>query len=90
MCKAVQHFRIFAKSLDCQTVVFLIQEKSGFLTILHIYQIMYSVFHDLHFRLLRLADPSFHFRKPLFFPLIGIASLEDTADDHAILRKYLF
>ena len=90
MGKAVQHPFSLADALHRQTVVLLIQEESGFLSIFHIHQIMHSIFHDLHFRFIRLPDPSFYFRKSFFFPLVGIASLKDTVDDHAVFRQYFF
>ena len=90
MGKAVQHPFSLADALHRQTVVLLIQEESGFLSIFHIHQIMHSIFHNLHFRLIRLADPSFDLRKSFFFPLVGITPLIYAADGHAIFRQYFF
>ena len=38
----------FAKFLDCQTVVLLIQEKSCLLTVLYIYLVLHAILYDLH------------------------------------------
>ena len=48
MGKTVQNSGIPAKLLDCQTIVFLIQEKSCLLTVFYIHLIFYTIFHNFN------------------------------------------
>ena len=49
MGKTVQNAFARAETLDCQTVVFLVEEKAGFLPVLDIHQIADTIFNDLYF-----------------------------------------
>lgn len=44
MGKTVQNAFARAETLDCQTVVFLVEEKASFLPVLDIYQIADTIF----------------------------------------------
>ena len=49
MGKTVQNAFARAETLDGQTVVFLVEEKAGFLPVLDIHQIADTIFNDLYF-----------------------------------------
>ena len=87
MCKAVQHFRIFAKSLDCQTVVFLIQEKSGLLSVLDVHFIFYTILFNLNDRRKFFSDKSLGKFHSFLAADLCITSLIDTPDLDPVLCK---
>ena len=88
MRKAVQHFCILTEPLNGQAVVFLIQEKSRFLSVLYIYQIADAVFLNLYLGIKRLSEKALTPLHPLFFPFLCIASLIDAPDCDAVLGQY--
>ena len=89
MCKTIQHFLTLTDPLHRQSVVLLIQEKSGFLTIHDIYQIMHAIFNDLYICIKCIPDKILNLRQSFFFPFIGIAALIHTTYMDAVCLKYL-
>ena len=84
MCKAVQNFRTFAKLLDCQSVILLIQEKSCLLPVFYVNFIFYTIFFNLHkcWKLWSYKTLN-HFHSFLFAHL-HIASFVNTANSDPI------
>ena len=80
MCETVEYLCAAAEFLDRQTVIFLIQEKSGLLPVFHIHDIFYAIFHDLNIGIKRLPDKSFDALHSLFFTLFRVTALIDAAD----------
>ena len=80
VCKAVQYLSAPADALHGQTVVLLIQEKSGFLPVHHINHVMYAVFYNLYIRVKGFSDEVLDLGKTFLPALIGIAALVHTAD----------
>ena len=78
-----------AQILDCQPVVFLVQEKAGFLAVLHVHQVADAVFHDLHFGVKWLPDEAFKTFHALLKAHLGVAALVHAADVHAVLCQNL-
>ena len=85
MGKAVQHARTFAKLLDCQSVIFLIQEKAGFLTVLYIYQIFDPVFFYLHIGVKLLADKTLDSFHSFILSYLGVTSFINAPNLNTIL-----
>ena len=85
MCKAVQNFRTFAKLLDCQSVILLIQEKSCLLSVLYINFIFYAIFFNLHKRWKLRSDKTFNHFHSFLFAHLHITSLVNTPDRDSIL-----
>ena len=90
MGKTVKHTCIFANLLNRKAVVFLIQEKSGLLSVLYIHKVTDAVFRNLHFRIKRLSDKSGPKLHSLFGTLFRIASLIDSPDRHVMLGQNFF
>ena len=90
MGETVQHFCIPAEALYGQTVVFLVQEESGLLAVLHIYQVADAVFCDLYFCVKGFADKAFDAFHPFLQPDFGIAAFVDAADVDAVVGKDFF
>ena len=59
MGEAVQHLFILTETMNGGTIILLIQEKSGLLSVLYIHHVMHTVLHDLYFRVKRFADEAF-------------------------------
>ena len=56
MSKTVEDFLILAEHVDCGAVIFLIEEKSGFLAVFHVHDVADAVFDDFHFGVECFAD----------------------------------
>ena len=89
MCKAVQYFFAGAELPDGFAVVFLVKEKSGFLTVFDIYDIFDTVFLDRDTGIKRLADKAFVAFHAFLKAYFGIASFINAADVDAILLQDL-
>ena len=90
MGKAVQHFFAFTDALHGKAVIFLIQKKSCFLTINHIYQITDAIFLNFHAGIKFIADKAFDFGQSFLGALIGITALIDTADPDTVRLQDFF
>ena len=90
MGKTVKHFCILTDPLYGKAVVFLIQEKSGLLSVLNVHNITDAVFRNLHFCIKRLSDKSRPKLHSLFGTLFRIASLIDSPDRHVMLGQNFF
>ena len=90
MRKAVQNPRPFAELLNRQTVIFLVQEKSGFLPVLHINDILHAVFHNRNICVKFLPDKALHTLHPLVQANLCVAPLINAADHNPVLRQHLF
>ena len=90
MGKAIQHFCTLTQLLDGKSVIFLIQEKSRFLTVFYIYFIFDAVFFNLYqgrkFRSDKALD-QFH---SFLSADLHITSLINSADYDTILSQYFF
>ena len=73
MCETVEYLCAAAEFLDRQTVIFLIQEKSGLLSVFHIHDIFYAIFHEL-------TDKSLDALHSFFFTLFCVTALIDASD----------
>ena len=92
MGKAVQHpfrLRFFTQVLYSQPVVFLIQEKAGFLSILYIHQIADPVFQNFHLGIKGFTDKALIALHPLLQTYLGVAALVDTPNMDILLFEYL-
>ena len=92
MGEAVQHRLSAGQVGNCPAIVLLIQEKAGLLAVLHVHQVLHTVFHDLRYRRLgRLfagqGIPALALRKALFFPQGHIVAQKDAPDGKAILPQ---
>ena len=65
MREAVQYFFILTETMNGGTVILLIQEKSGLLSVLYIHHVMHTVLHNLYFRVKRFADEALVTLHPL-------------------------
>ena len=90
MCKAIQHFLAFADALHGQPVIFLIEEKSGFLSVHDIDHIVNAILDNFHIGIKFFADKAFDLCEPFFLAFICIASFVDTTDGNTIFGKNLF
>ena len=90
MGKAVQHFCIFAELLDSQTVIFLIQEKSCFLSVFYIYLIFYPILFDFYQSRKFRTDKALVKLHSLLTSYLGIASLVNSSDSNTVLFQNLF
>ena len=90
MCKAVEHFCIFAEMLDRFSVVFLIKEESCFLSVFDIDHVADTVFFDLHVGIKRFSDKSLVQLHAFLTAYFCIASLIDTADLDAVCCQDFF
>ena len=90
MGEAVQHLFPFTDPLHRQTIVLLVQEKSGLLPIDHVHHIMDAVFHDLYIRIKRLSDKILDLRKPFLFSLVRIAALINPANMDSVCCQHFF
>ena len=80
MGKAVEHSRVFAELLHSQSVVLLVEEKSCFLAVLDIDEIVDTILDDFHAGVKRLGEKSFHTLHALLLTHFCIASLKHAAD----------
>ena len=80
MGKAIEHSRVFAELLHSQSVVLLVEEKSCFLAVLDIDEIMNTILDDFHAGVKRLGEKSFHTLHALLLTHFCIASLKHAAD----------
>ena len=88
MGKAVQHTFVFTDPLNRQTIVFLIQEETCLLSVFHIYQILHSIFHNLHIGVKLWSNEVFHYWHAFFFPFFGIASLIHSDNFNSIFCQH--
>ena len=89
MGKAVEDSGIFAQLLNCQTIVFLIKEKSGLLSVLYINKILHAIFLDLYVGVELLGEKALDPFHTFIEPYLRITPLIDTADLDAVLTKLL-
>ena len=89
MCEAVQNLCIFTESLNCQTVVFLIQEKSCFLSVFDVYFVFHAVFFNLDKGRKLFSDKSLGKFHSFLAADFGIASLIDTTNLDSVFCKNL-
>ena len=82
--EAVQHLCILAKSLDCQTIVFLIQEKSCLLSVFDINHISDTIFHNLNFGIKFFTDKAFDSLHAFILTNLCIASFIHATDRNSI------
>ena len=90
VCEAVEDTFSFADLVDRKTVVFLVKEETGLLTVLNVNDIFDSVFYDLNFGVKWLANESFHTLHAFLETYFRIASFVNAADRDSVLSKNLF
>ena len=83
MSKAVQHTFALTQFLNRQTIVFLIQEKSGFLAIHYIHHITNAIFRNFHVCIKFCSNETFYPAQTFFFPLLRITTLINTSNLNA-------
>ena len=69
---------------DGRTVVLLIQEEAGLLSVLHVDQIPDAILNDRHIRVELRSDKPFCARKPLQLTYLGVASFVDASDPDTV------
>ena len=89
MSKAVQHTFALTQFLNRQTIVFLIQEKSGFLAIHYIHHITNAIFRNFHVCIKFCSNETFYPAQTFFFPLLRITTLINTSNLNAIFLQNL-
>ena len=89
MREAVEHPAAARKLGHRKAIVFLIQEKAGFLPVFHVHGIKNAVFADLHGRAAAAAEPALALRQPLQRADGHVVSLIDTADLLPVLGEQL-
>ena len=87
MRKTIQDLGILTKFLNCQTVIFLIQEKTGLLSVLHIHMIPYAILTYFNLGIKRSTQESFTSLHAFQFTNLGVASLIDAANPDSVLQK---
>ena len=92
MGEAVQHRPSLRQPPHCPAVVFLVQEKAGFLSVFYIYQIFYAVLYNLRYRrirrgLPRQGKPFLVLLQSLLLPEGDIIPLEDAPNSLPVLPK---
>ncbi len=90
MCKAVEYSGVPAQLPHSQPVIFLVQEKTGFLSFFYIHQEFYAVFFYLHIRVEGFADKSLEGLHAFIAPYTGLASLINAPDENPVGPKNLF
>ena len=90
MGKAVQYLFVGAESVNCLSVVFLVQEKSGLLSVFHIHDVTDTIFCDFNLCGERVADEAFEAFHAFLQAYLCIAALIDTTDHDTILCQHLF
>ena len=89
MGKTVQHPLSPAETLHRKAIVFLIQEKSGFLPFCHIHQIAHPVFCDFHFGSKGIPIESLIQGHSLFPAHLGVRPFIDSADPDSVLPQHI-
>ena len=90
MGKAIQHFCALTQLLDGKSVIFLIQEKSCFLTVFYIHFIFDAVFLNLYQGRKFRSDKSLDQLHSFLSADFHIASLINSTDYDTILSQYFF
>ena len=85
MGEAVQHLRAGTQRPDGLAVVFLIEEKAGFLPFCHVYEIFNAVFHDFHLGVKGVGQEALDPGHSLLLPYFGVGALINTPDGNAVL-----
>ena len=89
MGKTVQNLFPFTDPLHGKTIILLIQEKSGLLSVHNVYHIMDAILHNLHIRVKLCSDKSLYLRQAFLRALVRIASLVNATNADPVLRKCL-
>ena len=90
MCEAVQYLLSFADSLHSQPVIFLVEEETCLLSILHVYHVMNTIFHNLDIGVKRLSNEAFYLLQTFFLTFFGITSLIHATNMDTVLCHTLF
>ena len=90
MGKTVQYTFPRTKFVNCRTIVFLIQKKTGFLSVFYIHLIADAVFHNLNLCIEGIPDETFKAFHSFLQAHFRIAALIDSANKHTILCKDFF
>ena len=90
MRKAVQHIHPPAQLLNSETVVLLVEEKAGFLSVFYIDVVADAIFRNCDAGVKFFPDKSFVSLHAFLKALFGIAALIDTADRDSVLEQDFF
>ena len=86
MGKAVQHIHSLTNFMNGQSIILLVKEKAGFLPFLHINDIFYAVFHNLHLGIKGFAEEALPRLHALLPAHLRITAFIHAADMDAVLQ----
>ena len=71
----------------CKPVIFLVKEKAGLLSVLYVNHIFHTVFGDLNLGIKLRTDKTLKYFHALERPNLGVGTLINAPDIHAILSQ---